>query len=54
MIVSEKLHQNVSEYFQFLFKNRFEFNKKRIIISSEKIINSSNYDYAHSFFGKHF
>ena len=28
MIVSEKFHQNMSDYIQFLFKNRFDFHKK--------------------------
>ena len=52
MIVSEKSYQNNSDYLQFLFKKRFEVNKKGII-SSEKMIDSGNYiyDYAHSFFG---
>ena len=27
MIVSKKFHQNLSNYIQFLFKKRFEFNK---------------------------
>ena len=55
MIVSEKSYQNISDYIQFLLKERFEFIKKGII-SSEKMRNSSkyNYDYAHSFFGKDF
>ena len=44
-----------SEYIQFLFKKRFEFNKKGII-SCEKIRNSGDYvyDYAHSLIGKDF
>ena len=54
MIVSEKSHQNLSDkIYQFLFKKKFELNKKGII-SSEKKRNSGNYNYyyAHSFFGK--
>ena len=35
MIASEKLHQSLSNYIQFLFKNRFQVNIK-YIISSEK------------------
>ena len=35
MIISEKSHQNLSDYNQFLFKKRFEFDKKQIF-SSEK------------------
>ena len=56
MIVSEKSHQNLSGYIQFLFKKIFEFNKKEGIISSEKVRNSGNYncDHTHSFFGKDF
>ena len=55
MIVSEKSHQNLSDYFQFLFKKSFEVNKKGIIYS-EKMRNSGNYisDYAQSFFGEDF
>ena len=55
MIISEKSHQVLSHYIQFLFKIRFELNEKGII-SFEKMRNSSNYiyDYAHSFFGKDF
>ena len=55
MIASEKSHQNLSDYNQFLFKKRFEVNKKQIF-SSEKMRNSGNciYDYAHSFFGEDF
>ena len=55
MIASEKSHQNLSDYNQFLFKNRFEANKKQII-SSKKMINSGNcvYNYAHLFFGYDF
>ena len=56
MILSEKSHQNLSDYIQFLFKNIFKFNKKKWIISSEKIRKSGNYmyGYARSFFGKGF
>ena len=39
MIASEKLHQNLTDYYQFLFKNRYEVNKKQIF-SSEKMTNS--------------
>ena len=55
MIASEKSHQNLSDYIQFLFKNRFEANKKQII-SSKKMRNSGNcvYNYAHSFLGDDF
>ena len=31
MIVSEKLHQNLSEYIQFLFRNISKFNRIEII-----------------------
>ena len=53
MIASEKSHQNLSDYNQFLFKKRFEVNKVWIF-SSEKMKNSGNciYEYAHSFFGE--
>ena len=55
MIVSEKSHQDLSDYIQFLFKKIVKFNKKRIIFS-EKVRNlgNYNYDYAHSFFGNYF
>ena len=55
MIVSEKSHQNLSDYIQFLFKKRYDLMKKGII-STEKMRNSGNYiyDYAHSFFEKDF
>ena len=56
MIASEKTHQNLSDYNQFLLKKKFQFIKKRII-SSENMRNlgNNNYDYfAHSFFGKYF
>ena len=55
MIVLEKSHQNLSDYYQFSFKKRFKVNKK-YIFSNEKIINSGNYiyDYVHSFFGEDF
>ena len=51
MIASEKSHQNLSDYNQFLFKKRFEVIKKQIF-SGEKMRNSGKciYDYAHSFF----
>ena len=46
MIASEKSHQNLSEYNQFLFKKRFEVNKKHYF-SIEEMRNSGNciYDY---------
>ena len=44
MIVSLKSHQHLSDYIQFSFKEKFEFNKKSII-SGEKIRNSGNYTY---------
>ena len=52
MILSEKPHQNLSEYIHFF---KMEFSKKEVI-SSEQIRNSGNYnyDYAHSLFGKDF
>ena len=55
MIVSEKSHQNLSDYNQFLFEKRFGVNKKQIF-SSEKMRNSGNciYDYCPSFFGEDF
>ena len=51
-IVSEKSHQNLLDYMQFLFKKRFEVNKKGIM-SDEKMRNSGIdiYDHAHSFVG---
>ena len=42
MIKSENSQQNLSDYSQFLFKNRSEVNKKRIIFSSEKMSNSGS------------
>ena len=58
MLVSEKSHQNLSDYVQFFFfKKIFELDRIKIIISSEKMWNSSNYhinDYAQLFFGKDF
>ena len=55
MIVSEKSHQNLLDYIEFLLKKKINSIKKGII-SSEKIINSGNYnyDYVHSFSGKDF
>ena len=48
MNVSEKSHQNLLDYIQFLFKKYIKLTKKGII-SGEKMINSGNYisDYAH-------
>ena len=48
MIASEKSHQNLTDYNQFLLKKRFEVNKKN---SSEKI---KIQIIAHSFFGDDF
>ena len=42
MIVSEKSHQNLSDYKQFLLKKRIEVNNKGIY-PNENIINSGNY-----------
>ena len=56
MIATEISHQNISEYIQFLL-NKKDLNLiKTGITTSEKIINSGNYnyDYVHSFFGKDF
>ena len=55
MNASEKSHQILSNYKQFIFKKRFEVNKRQIF-ASEKMINSGNYiyDYAHSFFVEDF
>ena len=44
-ICIKKSHQNISHYIQFLLKLFFSI--KKGIISSEKMRNSSNYDYAH-------
>ena len=56
MIVSEKSHQNLSDYIQFLFKKRFEVDKKKGLFLVKKMRNSGNYIqvYAHSFFGEEF
>ena len=55
MIVSEKSHQNLSEYIQFLI-NKHLYSIKKRTISSEKMRNLCiyMYDYAHSFFRKDF
>ena len=55
MIVSETSHKNLSDYNQFIFKNRFEVTIKQIF-SSKKMRNLGNcaYDYAHSFSGEDF
>ena len=55
MMVSEKLHQNLSDYSHFLFKKYLNLIKNGIF-SSEKMKNSGNYTYAHahSFFGNDF
>ena len=52
-MASEKSHQHLSDYNQFLFEKIFEVNIKQNL-SSEKDRISSNciYDYAHSFFGE--
>ena len=34
MIASEKSHQNITEYIQFLFRKIFKFNKNEIISKS--------------------
>ena len=58
MIVSEKLHQNISEYIQFLFRNIFKFNKNEIIsrnfknFKREKLNPSYKYKVLVSAFGK--
>ena len=54
MFKSEKLHQNLSDYNQSLFRKRFEVNEQ--IFSSENMRNSGNciYDYTRSFFGEDF
>ena len=55
MIVSEKSHQNLSDYIQFLVQKDLNLFKNEII-SCEKMRNTGNYiyDYTHSFFGKDF
>ena len=55
MIASEKSHQNIPDYDQFLFKNRFEVDKKSIFSSvrMRKLGNCID-DYAYSFFGEDF
>ena len=55
MIESEISHQNQSDCNHFLFKKRFEINKK-LIFPSENMRNSGNciHDYAHSFYGEDF
>ena len=55
MIASEKSLQNLSDYSNFLFKKRFEVNKKQFF-PSEKIRKSDNciYEFADSFFGVDF
>ena len=51
MIASEKSHQNLSDYNQFLFKKDLKF-KKKTDFSIRKMRNSGNCgnDYDHSFF----
>ena len=44
MIASEKSHQNLSDYNQFLIEYKIEVDQKQIF-SSEKIRNSGNYIY---------
>ena len=41
IIVSETLHQNLSDYIQFLFKKGFKINKKKDF-TGEKMRNSGN------------
>ena len=55
MIVSEKSHQNLSVYTQFVLKKDLNLIKKGII-SSENMRNTGNhiYDYDHSIFGEDF
>ena len=48
MIVSEKSHQNLSDYIQFLFKKDLNLIRKGII-SNEKKINLSNYIYDYAY-----
>ena len=47
MIVSENLHQNLSDYIQFLIKKDLNLIKKGI--NSEKIRNSGNYIYIYDY-----
>ena len=53
MIASDKSHQNLSEYNQFILIYFFPI---KTDFSSEKMINTGNciYDYAQSFFGEDF
>ena len=55
ILASEESHQYLLDYKQFLYKKRFEVNKKPIF-SGKKIKNSDNliYEYAYSFFGEDF
>ena len=55
MIASERIHQNLSNYKQFLLKKRFVMNKKQNF-SCEIMRDSDNciYDYAQSVFGEDF
>ena len=55
MIVTDKSHQNLSDYIQILLKKRFNLMEK-VIISNDKMRNSGNYiyDHAHLFFVKNF
>ena len=45
MIVSEKSHQNLSDYIHFLFKKIYINVIKKEIISVEKMRNSGNFNY---------
>ena len=45
MIISEKSHQNLSDYTQFLIKKDFNWVKK-VIIFSDEMRNSGNYEWA--------
>ena len=56
MITSEKSHQNLSDYNQFLFKKILKVINGKQIFSSGKMRNLGNciHDYAHSFFGEDF
>ena len=42
MIASEKSHQNLSEDIKFIFKKRFELNKKKRLFLVKKMRNPGN------------
>ena len=57
MIASEKSHNNLSDWKDFLFKKRYEDMKNWTDLSSEKweiLVGNRIYDYAHSFFAEDF